>query len=77
MSTSINLARGLQSLVDQAVEKLTNRAPHTATMTRGLGDVLKQAIQENSSIPQQDFTAVDLARRAGLLPPAQKGPRRR
>lgn len=39
-----------------------------AIYNRGLGDVLRAAIQENPAIPQQPLTAVDLARRAGILP---------
>lgn len=33
----------------------------------GLGEVIKTAIAEESSIPKEPLTAVDLARRAGIL----------
>ena len=66
-SITFNLARGLSSLADQAAAKLAARAPAMATPFRVCADILKQAIQENPSIPKQDITAVELGRRAGIL----------
>lgn len=67
-----NLARGLYSLVDQAMDKISARVPHVRTACDGLGEVLKQAIHE-SDIPKEDISAVDLARRAGLLKKRRRG----
>lgn len=66
-SVRLNVARGLSSLVDQAMAKIAARVPHVQTACAGLGEVLKAAIHENPDIPKEDITAVELARRAGLL----------
>lgn len=71
-SIRFNLARGLASLADQAAAKLTQKAPMLATPLQACVDVLKQAIHENPDIPKEDITAVELARRAGLLNPAKR-----
>lgn len=67
-SITFNLARGLSSLADQAAAKLAARAPMLTTPLLACADIVKQAIQENPEIPKQDITAVELARRAGVLP---------
>lgn len=64
---SLNVARGLSSLVDQAMDKIAARVPGVRTACAGLGEVLKAAIHEHPDIPKEDITAVELARRAGLL----------
>lgn len=67
-SISINLSRGLCSLVEQAATKLAAALPGTAAVPcRAAADILKQAIQDNPSIPDHDITAVELAQRAGIL----------
>ena len=68
-----NLARGLQSLADQAAEKFASKlGGHTAF--RAAADVVKQAIRDNPDIPDKELTAVDLARDMGIL---QRPKRRR
>ena len=69
-SVRLNVARGLSSLVDQAMEKIAARVPQARTACHGLGDVLRQFIAEHPDVPQEDITAVELARRAGILKPA-------
>ena len=71
---SLNVARGLSSLVDQAMAKIAARVPGVQTACAGLGEVLKAAIEEHPDIPKEEITAVELARRAGLL--KRKGGRR-
>ena len=66
------MARGLSSLVDQCMDRIARRLPQTRVACSGLGDVLKQAIADHPDIPQEDLTAVELARRAGLLKPERK-----
>lgn len=67
-SITFNLARGLSSLADQAAAKLIAKAPALSTPLQACADVIKQAIHENPEIPKHDITAVELARRAGILP---------
>jgi len=64
----INLARGLTSLVDQATQKLKAKMPLFGVPFDAMADIVKQSIQENPDIPKQDITAVELVRRAGVLP---------
>ena len=66
-SITFNLARGLSSLADQAAAKLIQKAPALSTPLQACADIVKQAIHENPEIPKHDITAVDLARRAGIL----------
>lgn len=66
-SITFNLARGLSSLADQAAAKLIAKAPALSTPLKACADVIKQAIHENPEIPKHDITAVELARRAGVL----------
>lgn len=66
-SVRLNVARGLSSLVDQAMAKISARVPGVRAACDGLGEVLKAAIHEHPDIPKDDISAVDLARRAGLL----------
>jgi hypothetical protein len=78
----INLSRGLRSLIDQTANRLSAALPGSSVPCRAAADILKQAVQENPSIPDQDITAVELARRAGILtrngsPLKQKMRRRR
>lgn len=68
-SITFNLARGLSSLVDQAAAKLNARTNGALERPlQAVADIVKQAIQENPEIPKQDITAVEIARRAGVLP---------
>lgn len=58
-------------------EQLTRRTLEPACggaplWDRGLGDVVEALIEENPSIPSRAFTAVDLARAVGVLPPAKR-----
>jgi len=73
----INLARGLTSLVDQATTKLKAKMPHLGVSFDAMADIVKQSIQENPDIPKQDITAVELARRAGILNSRTSRSRRR
>ena len=75
---TVNLARGLASLVDQAMVRIAVQKPALTKMCLGLGDVLKQGIAE-SAIPKEDLSALDLARRVGLVvePAPAKRKRRR
>ena len=68
----INVARGLASLVDQAMNRIALRLPAAAPACAGLGDVIKQAIDEHPSIPKEDLSALDLARHVGLVEPKRK-----
>lgn len=67
-SITFNLARGLSSLADQAAAKLIQKAPALQTPLQACADVIKQAIHENPEIPKEDITAIEIARRAGILP---------
>jgi hypothetical protein len=68
-----NLARGLQSLADQAAAKFAAKLPGAHTAFRAAADVVKQAIRDNPDIPDKELTAVDIARDMGIL----KRPKRR
>lgn len=60
----INVARGLMGLV----ERLAERIPHGQTILNlGGREILHQGLRENPSIPQGEFTPVQLARRIGFL----------
>ena len=72
VSIRLNVERGLCSLVDQAVARLARQLPSVSHACLGLGDVVKQAIREHPSIPSEDMTALDLARRVGLVKPNRK-----
>lgn len=67
---TINLNRGLKGMA----EGLIRRLPHgDKILDNGLRAVIHRSIDENPDIPKQDFTALDLAERAGLV----QRPRRR
>ena len=63
---SINIPRGLVSLVNQGMEFLKQRGV-PAPLAQGLGEVLTTAIQEHPDIPHEEISVTDLAREAGLL----------
>lgn len=74
-SVTINIPRGLCALVDRLVERYA--APRIGTEAgKGIGDIFKAAIRENPSIPQEELSAVEIARRLGILQPVEELKRR-
>lgn len=65
-----SVARGCVGFLE---EKLN--LPKGALYNRGVGDIVRASIAENPNIPQNPLTAVDLARRAGIL--GEKRPKHR
>ena len=69
----INLARGIVSLIGQAAARI----PHGQQVwDGGLKEVVAQAIQD-IGVPTEELTAVEAARRIGVLQPEKKGKRKR
>jgi hypothetical protein len=66
-SITFNLSRGLHSLVDQAAAKIARHNPGVSVAAQAAGDIVKQAIADSSSIPDEDLSAVEIARRFGIL----------
>lgn len=71
---SINLNRGLKGMFEGLVKRLPNGA---TVLDAGLREVMHRAIDQNPQIPKQDFTAVGLAERLGIIEPEPKPKRRR
>ena len=71
---TLNFNRGLKGMA----EKLIQRFPHgQKVLDGGLREVINRAIDQNPEISKQDFTAVELAERMGLLKPEKPKRRRR
>ena len=64
----------LAGIAEQVVRKIEPACNNVPLWDGGLGQVITTAIAEDSSIPKQLITPVDLARRAGIL---KKGRRTR
>ena len=61
---TLNFNRGLKGMA----EKLIQRFPHgQKVLDGGLREVINRAIDQNPEISKQDFTAVELAERIGIL----------
>ena len=71
---TINLNRGLKGMVEGLVKRLPNGA---AILDGGLRNIIHRAVDENTDVPNKDFTAEDLAERIGILKPKPKTRRRR
>ena len=72
----VNIARGLCSLLDRGADKITRQVPSLSVHALVLADMLKQRICE-SAVLTQDMSALDLARRVGLVEPAKPAKRKR
>ena len=71
---TLNFNRGLKGMA----EKLIQRFPHgQKVLDGGLREVINRAIDQNPEISKQEFTAVELAERMGLLKPTKPKRRRR
>jgi hypothetical protein len=68
----IRVDRILEHIAEYAARKLGGGKAWDA----GLGEVVRTAIQENPSIPKEHITAVEAARRIGLLQKQGKGVKR-
>lgn len=71
---TINLNRGLKGMVEGLIKRIPNGA---AVLDGGLRKIIHRAVDENTDVPNQDFTAEQLAERIGLLRPKAKTRRRR